>query len=283
MAEKVIFDPVNSLIIVKEGITELDAKIDIYSDWKEWFQQGDNSKWPQAMRTTGGDMTVPGSYIGAYYFLLNGWRVRPYEGDHQLIIDGNLFVDGGGNPFTPTVGPYTVLVTLTVSSVSTSLVTDLPEIQHSSFNGGVSIDITSSYTGTTYPVGTQRQPVNNIVDALLIASARGFRTFYVIGDIELATGTDFIESIFVGESKTKTVITIADDADVENCEFYDAEVIGVLDGGNVLKNCLIGNINYVNGYIEQCVLKTGTITLGGSATAHFLDCWSGVVGATPQQ
>ena len=50
----------------------------------------------------------------------------------------------------------------------------------------------------------------------------------------------------------------------------------------LLKNCLVRNINYVNGYIEECVLGIGTITLGGAEEAHFLDCWSGVVGsATP--
>ena len=61
---------------------------------------------------------------------------------------------------------------------------------------------------------------------------------------------------------------------------YDAEVTGTLDGGNALKDCLVTNINYVNGFIEQCIIGTGTITLGGGFEAHFLDCWSGAVGGT---
>jgi hypothetical protein len=141
------------------------------------------------------------------------------------------------------------------------------------------VDILSAYSGTTFPTGTPLQPVNNMTDALSIASSRGFRTFYIAGDITLGSSIDFDESIFVGESPSKSKITINTTADVENCEFYDAEITGTLDGGNVLKNCLISTLNYVNGYIEQCILNSATITLGGSATAHFLDCWSGVVGA----
>jgi len=159
---------------------------------------------------------------------------------------------------------------------------NMPAIEYSSFDGGVTVDVVNGVVGTVYNIGTPQNPVNNVADALLIASYRGFTTFYIIEDITLDSGTDFEEMIFVGESKTKSLITIESDADVENCEFFDAEITGVLDGGSVLKNCLIKNINYVNGYIEQCVLGTGTVTLGGGEEAHFLDCWSGVVGtATP--
>ena len=43
-----------------------------------------------------------------------------------------------------------------------------------------------------------------------------------------------------------------------------------------MENCLIGDLIYVKGYIQQCVLTDKVITLGGSEVAQFLDCWSGV-------
>lgn len=112
---KATFDGPNKLIVVNTGETSLDAKIDIYSDWKEWIIQGDNSKFLQALRTVGGDPTTGGQFISPYYFIMNGWRIRPYEGDHMLIVDGNLYDDGGANPFVPTVGNYNVLINLTTS------------------------------------------------------------------------------------------------------------------------------------------------------------------------
>lgn len=112
---KVTFDGPNKLIIVDTGITSLDVQIDLYSDWKEWMLVGDNAKYLPALRTVGGDTLVAPQEISPYFFLLNGWRVRPYEGDHMLTVDGNLFVDGGGNPFVPTVGNYNVLINLQTS------------------------------------------------------------------------------------------------------------------------------------------------------------------------
>jgi hypothetical protein len=116
----VTFDGPNKLIIVDNGVTDLDAKIDLYSDWKEWVltSGSDHAKYLPAFRTTGGD-ELPGSqFISGYFFLTNGWRIRPYEGDHGLTVLGNLFVDGGGNPFVPTLGDYTVMVNVQTSSNS---------------------------------------------------------------------------------------------------------------------------------------------------------------------
>lgn len=117
---QVTFDGPNKLIIVDNGVTELDATVDLYSDWKEWMltSGSDNAKYLPAFRTTGGDELPGGQFISGYFFLTNGWRIRPYEGDHGLTIVGNLFVDGGGNPFVPTLGDYTVMVNVQTSSNS---------------------------------------------------------------------------------------------------------------------------------------------------------------------
>jgi hypothetical protein len=118
MAEKVTFDGANKLIIVNNGETSLDAQQEIYSAWKRWLTTQYEANWLQALRTIAGDPIGGGQVVSPYFFLMNGWRIRPYEGDHQLTVDGNLFVDGGGNPFTPTVGNYNVLVNLNTSSKS---------------------------------------------------------------------------------------------------------------------------------------------------------------------
>jgi len=121
---QVTFDGPNKLIIVDNSVTSLDAKVDLYSDWKEWVVTAgsDNAKFLPAFRTTGGDELPGGQYVSGYYFLTNGWRIRPYEGDHGLTVAGNLFVDGGGNPFVPTLGDYTVLVNLQTSANSLTTV-----------------------------------------------------------------------------------------------------------------------------------------------------------------
>ena len=120
MAEKVTFDGLNKLIIVNNGETELEAEGDIYSSWKRWEvnTKQDNAKWLQALRTIGGDPIGGTQTVSPYFFLMNGWRLRPYEATHGLVIVGNLFVEEGGSPFVATVGNFNVLVELQTSSKS---------------------------------------------------------------------------------------------------------------------------------------------------------------------
>ena len=89
---KVTFDGENRIIRVNEGVTELDIKKDIYSDWKEWVSSmPDNTYWPPAIRTIGGDPTVSGQRAGDIYFLQNNWKL--YLDITKVKITGALFSD----------------------------------------------------------------------------------------------------------------------------------------------------------------------------------------------
>jgi len=125
MAEKVTFDGLSKIITINYGETELNAQRDLYSAWKRWISIGDNSKYLEAFRTVGGDSIGGGQSVSAYFFLMNGWRVRSWEENHFLTINGNLYVDGGGSPFLSTLGNYNVVISLQVSpqSITTTVST----------------------------------------------------------------------------------------------------------------------------------------------------------------
>ena len=128
MAEKVTFDGPNKIIQVNFGETELSAERDVYSAWKRWVvtppsasQVPFNSGYFDALRTVGGDPIGAGQEISPYFFLINGWRMRSWEGDHFLRVLGNLYVDeadGGGSPIVPTQGNYQIVVSFVVSPQS---------------------------------------------------------------------------------------------------------------------------------------------------------------------
>lgn len=84
----------------------------IWSAWVDWHEA--NQQWPLAFQLVGGIALGGGLFIPPYFFLLNGWRVRPMEASHNLLIAGNLFVDGGGVPVVGTLGTYQVNVNYTV-------------------------------------------------------------------------------------------------------------------------------------------------------------------------
>ena len=109
----VSFDPAARLIVCSTGTTMVDMD-DVYSRWKDWVIAGDNAKYEPAFRTVGGDPTTGGNRIATYFFLLNGWKLRPQEANHTLIVTGILLVDGGGDPYASTVGTYNVRIVATV-------------------------------------------------------------------------------------------------------------------------------------------------------------------------
>lgn len=194
------------------------------------------------------------------------------------ISGGNLVaIDDVGADISP-IQP-TAFTQVVLANSSSATLTEQEALQYSSFNGGVSYDSTSPYTGTNFPVGTPQQPVNNIYDAYDIAVERGFTLGYILSDLTFPTDLPLDGFTFIGSGKDRTLITIPDAASVSECTYIDAEVTGYLDGNNTLKDCLVSNLNYIKGYIEGCVLSPGTITLAGSDVAHFLDCYSGQPGS----
>ena len=84
----------------------------IWSRWVDWA--ADNQQWPLAFQLVGGIALGGGLFIPPYYFLQSGWRVRPMEANQNLLIEGNLFVDGGGVPVVSTLGTFQVNVNYTV-------------------------------------------------------------------------------------------------------------------------------------------------------------------------
>ena len=114
----VVFDGPNKLILVNDGVTSLDVQVDIYSAWKEWLagSQHDgliNAAFEQAIRGVGGD-PLPGSrYLGDTYFLMNGWRIKPYSGYYRLEVEGNLYTEEGDDVFLdPDSGRVTIVQTV---------------------------------------------------------------------------------------------------------------------------------------------------------------------------
>jgi hypothetical protein len=107
-----IFDGANKRIILQSSST---SSSEIWSEWVRWLDSDPNNrKWLPALKQVGGDDLGSGLLIPPYIFLLNGWRVRPMESNHLLVISGNLFVDGGGQPVVNTLGAYNVSAQYTV-------------------------------------------------------------------------------------------------------------------------------------------------------------------------
>jgi hypothetical protein len=152
------------------------------------------------------------------------------------------------------------------------------DIEYASYEGHVLVDQLNGNPGTVHPAGTIRRPVSNLPDAKIIAEFRGLGEIKFIGDGLITTGDAFAGYSFEGQNTARTLIIVDSAAVVTNCEFTDASVTGTLDGGSILSECRIYDLDYVNGILDRSVLDPGIITLGGGVVGHFLSCYSGVPG-----
>lgn len=99
---------------------------ELWTEWSDWMAQGDNSKYPLALRSTGGDPIGGGMEVGTYIFLRNdlGWRGKPPEVNPcTVIINGSFY---GEDPLLPVMenlaGQETDLI-INRSSMTTAIQT----------------------------------------------------------------------------------------------------------------------------------------------------------------
>jgi len=294
----VTFDGTARLIIVNTGITELSSK-DIYSWWKQWVltpeSDGDhNAEWLPAFSTTGGDPVSPGVDISAYYFLINNWRLRPQESEHSLLINGNLYVEGGvGSVVVPTLGDYNVLVTSQVSPQSQAVDTGVGTVEEVSdavwgarvdefspqsvggavqvllYGDEIYVDATSAHSGIAFGTGTKSRPVNNIADAVAIADSRNIKTLILMNSISI-TATDDVSNKVIRTIGTMGItVTIESGATVDSARFQNVNLQGEITNGDILLiyDCTIYNLENFSGVMNNVALGQGAeISIGVWAT-----------------
>jgi hypothetical protein len=94
------------------GLLDLDIPR-LYSEWKEWqLDSFQNMGYPPAFRSVGGDAVSATVNNVPFFFLRNdyGWRIKPFEADHTINIQGQLAAqDPTLQLTTPTTGGFTVL------------------------------------------------------------------------------------------------------------------------------------------------------------------------------
>src|SRR3990167_7257512 len=107
MAQKFTVDTTAKLFILNTGVTALDIKVDLYSDAKEdWKDDASLNKFRFPIMAVGGQSIGGGQTISPYYILQYGWKIRPQEANHELVVTGNVIMDDESDPFVNTLGNY---------------------------------------------------------------------------------------------------------------------------------------------------------------------------------
>lgn len=265
---KVSFDPINKIIIVNEGIENLNFATDIYSAWKEWLIQRDNAKYEKAIRYIGGDPISDVQNAGTTFFLINGWRIKPAEQDGNLILTGNVFTDPAGDSiFIKTFGSFNINTEIVVSNLVDSSVARLDLNQLLS---AIYIDIDNGSPGISSINGTPTNPVNNLTDAKILYTQRNIPIFRIRGALTLDQNVADVK--FVGDnSQTINEIDFAG-FNVDGCSFESCTISGTMTGRIVdAKDCALSVLKGLNGRFRECILVT-SFEVEQNSNNQFVDC-----------
>lgn len=167
---------------------------------------------------------------------------------------------------------------VSVRSANSAGLTNVQEIQFSSYQGVVSVDTVRGVSGTVFPIGTRLAPANNLNDAQFIAALRGIGVILVNGVLTVEPGEDLLGKTFKGENAITTAMIIDGSTTVVGSQFEDMFIYNsVMSGSTYLKHVALSNSTGISGYIEASIIS-GNIGISDRDTTYFVDCKSGCVG-----
>jgi len=195
------------------------------------------------------------------------------------VTGGNVVaIDDLGASFLTPIHP-TAFTQIVVTASSSATQSNQADLEYASFGDVVSVDADN---GSDTNRGNKEYPVLTMHRAVEVAIDRGFDEIYVINSMSIGLGDDITNFKLTGRHPVQVIIDFMPDAITNGVTVTNATLAGTLDGDTIIKQCHIGTLEYVNGFITESVLGVGTIYLGGYSKASFNNCVSDVAGeATP--
>jgi hypothetical protein len=229
----------------------------------------DGMPWPKT-HNHNTSLNVGGVILARTVEIINGYTVTFEDGQYAVNLVGA----------NSNVGDRVNVNQVSVRSSNSAGLQDLSTILSSAYNGEVCVDISSPNSGTDVPVGTRGTPVNNLADAKLIADKENAHVIRILRSMTIAN-VDFSDGYrFVTDSPVTEQVIVDPSANIRNCDFEFVNISGTLDGNNIYRQCVLGDVSYTSGFVFQCSFN-GTVTLEPNALMGALDCFSNTLAGQP--
>jgi len=220
-------------------------------------------------------ITLSGSTYSRFIEIINGYTITFEEGLYQVNLSG------ANNNIVDVLNRNSVSV---VANNSSGLISS-DQLEYSSFQNRITVDTVLGTSGTDYPTGTVRSPVNNLPDALIIAQQTGISKIFFKNSHTISSGLNVSGLEFVGEAPSRVTLTFEDNVTMYGLELFDCQVEGYIGSIAGMNDChlldIIGTSNLPSGEmnIHDCIIE-GTVKLssGLGAEIQIFNCKSGVAG-----
>lgn len=87
----IVFDPIDKLIKITSG-TSISA-LEIYNAVMDWCDEPENMGYTVPMKAVGKFPMGLGVNSDSIFILINGWKIKLYDGNYQFTITGTLITD----------------------------------------------------------------------------------------------------------------------------------------------------------------------------------------------
>lgn len=293
MGVKVFFDTANRLITVTEvpvlapGQTvaqqTLDIEVDFYSDAKEDWETnvGGNYRknvFPFITAQSAGQALPGGQVEPAFFRLRNdeGWRILPYDSDHELTLLGNIVPNDESLPIFQGRPGRSILVfrdgsqVAQMTSETVGEAVDLsPKVQdlHGQVARAIHVNTDLIDVGTGY----HDAPYNNLTDAIDDAEISGITTLRVAEAIIFDRNVRNFRVEGIGLPEVDTA-----GFDLKGTSFYQVQLKGIHTSEIIVQESVFLDNSTLCGYAEKCVFA-GNVALTGHS--HIVGSSSGIPGS----
>jgi hypothetical protein len=212
--------------------------------------------------------------------------VRSGTGEDQVGIviayDGTTTVatiDGGWAVIPDTTSGYVMLPRHNNVSVE----------QFSAYHGRIVIDVANGSAGVRYPVGTLRDPVDNLADAKTLGALYGIETFHVQGTLVIGASDVIDDLVFEAHNELTDTVALTAGASTVNTVFRQMRLTGTVGGAVFCDRCALSALVGIGSdtdpsLFSECILLEGTTAFRSGLTTpqnvQLVNCVSGVTSGT---
>jgi hypothetical protein len=198
---------------------------------------------------------------------VNNYTITFEPGAYAVVLSGsnNNIID------VTNFNGVSVLGNNSAGLIDASLIAD--NVETLLFNEHVHINVNEGVPGTTGEIGSHGHPVNNLPDAITIATTRHLGQFMVEEDLTIGA-TDNIDGYIVnGAHAIKSEITLTPGCSTTLSQFNNCQLTGTADGPVVIRECLVSDLDGFAGIIFQCAIA-GYVSPVGAGTAMILQSYA---------
>lgn len=151
---------------------------------------------------------------------------------------------------------------VSVRSANSAGLVQTREIEHASYNEGVTLDTVNGTDSTLYPYGTPQYPCKTVSNSYQIRLLRGFKRIYLKSDINLTGIPDGLlaDLELIGVTGFRTHTVSGTNVLLTNCTSRNLKVTGSVKNGSsvILDNCEVNNLQNATVIANDCTIFGGT-------------------------